>query len=91
LRGVVLSAVALPTGLAGGAAVAGTSASLALVPLCAACAIAGAGHGRFTVALLELLDHLVPARNAVEALTWLTSAQGAGLALGALLGGALAA
>jgi GH15 family glucan-1,4-alpha-glucosidase len=42
-------------------------------------------------ALLELLDTLVPARNAVEALTWLTSAQGAGLALGAVVAGSLAA
>lgn len=89
-RGVVLLAVALPAGLAAGALVDGAPAPLALAPLCAACLLAGVGHGRFTVALLELLDTLVPARNAVEALTWLTSAQGAGLALGAVVAGGLA-
>lgn len=97
-RGVVLLALALPAGLVGGAALSavagvgegGPHPLLALAPLCLGCLLAGAGHGRFTVALLELLDDLVPARNAVEALTWLTSAQGAGLALGALLGGAVA-
>lgn len=90
-RAVGLLAVALAAGLAAGAGMAASaSGPLALIPLCAACAIAGAGHGRFTVALLELLDTLVPARNAVEALTWLTSAQGAGLALGAVVAGWLA-
>lgn len=85
-----LLAIALPVGLASGTLVAAAPPPLALVPLCLACAVAGAGHGRFAVALLELLDTLVSARNAVEALTWLTSAQGAGLALGALGGGVLA-
>jgi hypothetical protein len=35
------------------------------------------------VALFELLDHVVPPARAVEAFTWLTTAQGAGSAAGA--------
>jgi MFS family permease len=75
-RGLLLMAVALPAGLLA-----------AFLPLCLAFPVAGVGYGLFTVALMELLDELVEQRNAVEALTWLTSAQGAGLALGALVGG----
>jgi tetratricopeptide (TPR) repeat protein len=36
---------------------------------------------------LGLLDHVVPCDNAVEALTWLTSAEGLGLAAGGALAG----
>jgi len=43
------------------------------------------------VALFELLDEVVDAPRAVEALTWLTTGQGAGMAAGAAAGGALAA
>jgi hypothetical protein len=42
------------------------------------------------VALFELLDEVVVARRAVQAFTWLTTAQGAGLAAGAAAAGALA-
>jgi hypothetical protein len=79
-----------PAAAAAGLPAAGAAAPAALVPLCLFFAVAGAGYGLLNVALLELLDTLVPARNAVEALTWLTSAGGAGMALGALLGGLLA-
>ena len=44
-----------------------------------------------TSALFELLDVVVPPRNAVEALTWLTTAGGIGIAIGAAIAGQLAA
>ncbi|MBB4660771.1 hypothetical protein [Conexibacter arvalis] len=101
LGGLALLATALPAGLlasllspttasphaAGLLATPLGASGNPLAPLCLAFPLAGVGYGLFTVALLELLDRLVPARNAVEALTWLTTAQGAGLALGTLLGG----
>jgi hypothetical protein len=52
--------------------------------------LAGAGFGLLGVALFQLLDRLVPADRAVEAFTWLTTAQAAGTAAGAALAGALA-
>ncbi len=55
-----------------------------------ATAVAGAGYGLLTVALLELLDRVAPPGRQVEAFTWLTSAQALGLALGSLSAGALA-
>jgi MFS family permease len=58
--------------------------------LAAVLAVAGIGFGLLNVALLELLDTVVPGRNAVEALTWLTSAEGLGLAVGGAIAGALA-
>jgi MFS family permease len=58
--------------------------------LAAILVFAGAGYGLLNVATLELLDEVVPARNAVEALTWLTSAEGLGLAAGAAIAGFLA-
>ena len=80
--------------------VAGTIALAAPLPLCIAVPtlagisvvllVAGAGFGLLTVALFELLDEVVSAARAVEALTWLTTAQGAGMAAGAAAGGALA-
>ena len=51
---------------------------------------AGVGFGLLNVGCLELLDVVVPERNAVEALTWLTSAEGLELAAGAAAAGALA-
>jgi MFS family permease len=77
------------------------SLALALVlPLCllapslpgltATAAAAGAAYGLLNVALFELLDRLVAPERAVEAFTWLTSGQGAGLALGAAGAGQLA-
>lgn len=52
--------------------------------------VGGAGFGLLTVALFELLDEVVDAARAVEALTWLTTAQGAGMAAGAAAAGVLA-
>ena len=44
--------------------------------------LAGVGFALVNVGALELLDEVVPARTGVEALTWLTSAEGVGLAGG---------
>jgi hypothetical protein len=52
--------------------------------------VAGAGYGLQTVALFELLDDVVASDRSVEALTWLTTCQGAGLAAGAAGAGQLA-
>jgi MFS family permease len=51
---------------------------------------AGACFGVLNVALFELLDEVVEPHRAVEALTWLTTLQGAGAAAGAALAGRLA-
>lgn len=87
-------------GAAGARYVAGTIVVALLLPACVAAPtvagmgvvllVAGAGFGLLTVALFELLDEVVAAGRAVEALTWLTSAQGAGMAAGAAAAGALA-
>ncbi|HST39670.1 MAG TPA: MFS transporter [Conexibacter sp.] len=79
------------------------AASLALaliLPLCllapslggltVTAAAAGTAFGVLNVALFELLDRLVAPARAIEAFTWLTSGQGAGLALGAAGAGQLA-
>ncbi|MGE0028744.1 MAG: hypothetical protein AB7U07_16765, partial [Thermoleophilia bacterium] len=58
--------------------------------LAAVLVVAGAGFALLNVGCLELLDIVVPGRNAVEALTWLTSAEALGLAAGAAVAGALA-
>jgi len=60
-----------------------TSLSLVLIA-------AGASFGLVNVAMFELLDVVVPDRHAVEALTWVTTAEGVGLAVGATLAGAIA-
>jgi hypothetical protein len=52
---------------------------------------AGACYGVLNVALFELLDDVVAPERAVEALTWLTSLQGAGSAAGAAVAGGLGA
>ena len=52
--------------------------------------VAGAGFGTYNLALLEMLDHVVPAERSTEALTWITSAEGIGLAAGSALAGTLA-
>jgi MFS family permease len=62
-----------------------------VVGLAVVLVVAGSGFGLLNVALLELLDEVVPARRAVEALTWLTSAEGLGLAAGGAIAGSLAA
>lgn len=89
VAGLGLLAIALPLALAGWAVTAGGAGAAPTGTALAAFALAGAGFGLYNVALLELLDTVVPERNAVEALTWITSAEGAGLALGAVLGGLL--
>jgi hypothetical protein len=53
--------------------------------------LAGACYGVLNVALFELLDEVVAPNRAVEALTWLTSLQGAGAAAGAAVAGGLGA
>jgi hypothetical protein len=51
---------------------------------------AGVGLGTLNTALFELLDQVTPAGSAVEALTWLTTLQALGLAVGAAGAGQLA-
>jgi hypothetical protein len=60
-----------------------------LVGITAVVVVAGAGFGLLNVALFELLDHVVASDRAVEAFTWLTTWQGAGLAAGAAGAGQL--
>jgi len=76
---VLLAAALVPAPFAGSVGV-----------LAAILAVAGVGYALLNVGCLELLDVVVPERNAVEALTWLTSAEGLGLAAGAAAAGALA-
>jgi MFS family permease len=52
--------------------------------------IASAGYGLLSVALFELIDHVVAPDRAVEAFTWLTTWQGVGIAAGAAAAGQLA-
>ncbi|MDA0159094.1 MFS transporter [Solirubrobacter ginsenosidimutans] len=80
LLGTFVVAVALPLCLV----------FASLLGVTAVLVFAGAGFGLLNVALFELLDGVAAADRAVEALTWLTSAQGAGLAAGAAIGGLLA-
>lgn len=77
--------------LAAGLALLGGGSALALLAAPATVAVAGAGYGLLTVALLELLDGVAPPHRQVEAFTWLTSAQALGLALGSVSAGALLA
>ena len=65
-------------------------AAPALLPFTAVLLAAGIGFGMFNLALLELLDHVMPPERATEALTWVTSAEVAGLAAGNALAGFLA-
>ncbi len=65
-------------------------AAPSLAGITAVLVVAGAGSGLQTVALFELLDDVVVSDRAVEALTWLTTCQGAGLAAGAAGAGQLA-
>jgi MFS family permease len=66
------------------------AAVASLVPFTVVLLVAGAGFGAYNLALLEMLDHVVPAERSTEALTWITSAEGIGLAAGSALAGALA-
>ena len=52
--------------------------------------VAGVAYGVFNVGVFELLDVVVPAHRAVEALTWLTTAGSLGMAAGAAAAGQLA-
>jgi hypothetical protein len=54
-------------------------------------AVAGIAFAATNVAMFELLDVVAPPGTGAEALTWLTTAGGAGSALGAVLAGHLAA
>ncbi|HVF78990.1 MAG TPA: MFS transporter [Solirubrobacteraceae bacterium] len=80
LAGTVLLAAVLPV-----CVVVPTLPGISVVLL-----VGGAGFGLLTVALFELLDRVDAGARAVEALTWLTTAQGAGMAAGAAGAGALA-
>jgi MFS family permease len=51
--------------------------------------LSGAAGGLLNVGLFELLDRVVPGDRAIEAFTWLTSGQAAGMAAGALVAGQL--
>jgi MFS family permease len=55
-------------------------------PLVLAAAVAGAGFGAATVALFELIDVAAPDAG-VEAMTWITTAEGAGIAAGSFAAG----
>jgi MFS family permease len=72
-------------------ALAGCALVSSVVALACVLVFAGAAYGVLNVALFELLDVAVPPRNAVEALTWLTTAGGIGIAAGAAAAGQLAA
>ena len=72
-------------------ALAGCALVSSVVALALVLVFAGAAYGVLNVALFELLDVVVPSRNAVEALTWLTTAGGIGIAAGAAIAGQLAA
>jgi MFS family permease len=94
--GIGASARARPAGLRYVAGV--TLLALALLPLlvtdslawlCVVVATAGLGFGLLNVAMLQLLDDVVPRRHAVEALTWLSSVEGLGVAGGSALAGLL--
>ena len=74
--------------LAGALALCAVATSL--LPFTLVLLAAGAGFGTFNLALFELLDDVVPAERGTEALTWITSAEGAGLAAGSALAGVLA-
>jgi MFS family permease len=52
-------------------------------------ALAGLAFGPANVALFEALDRAAPKQAAVEAFTWLTTANSGGIAVGALAGGLL--
>jgi len=54
-------------------------------------AVAGVAFAAANVAVFELLDVVAPPGTGAEALTWLTTAGGAGSAIGAVLAGHLAA
>jgi hypothetical protein len=80
LAGWVLIAVTLPL----------TLISPSIAAVAAVLIPVGAGFGLVNVALFELLDSLAPPGRAIEAFTWLTTANAAGAAGGAALAGRLA-
>ena len=78
--GLVLVAVVLP----------GSLISATVPALTGVLILSGAGFGLFNAALFELLDQVVPARQATEAFTWLTTSNAGGSAVGAAVAGHLA-
>jgi MFS family permease len=72
-------------------AFAAASAAPSVLMLAAAAVPAGAGVGLAFVAILELLDAVVPQERSVEAFTWLTAGGGLGAAAGAVVAGQLIA
>lgn len=81
--------------LAGLAVMAASLGLVSVVPAVAAIALAavpaGVGAGLAFVAVLELLDEVVPPGRSTEAFTWLTAGGGAGAAAGSVVSGHLAA
>jgi hypothetical protein len=67
-----------------------SAAAQTLLAFTAVLAAAGACYAMLNVGLLELLDEVVPADRATEGLTWITSAEGLGLAAGTAVAGRLA-
>ncbi len=67
-----------------------SAAAQTLLAFTAVLAVAGACYAMLNVGLLELLDEVVPLERATEGLTWITSAEGVGLAAGAAAAGRLA-
>jgi MFS family permease len=61
------------------------------VSLAALLVVGGAAFAAVNVVVYELLDRLAPKDAATEAFTWLTSANAAGIAVGAVVAGQLAA
>ncbi len=61
-----------------------------VLPLAGLSVLAGAALGLTNVALFELVDHVADEARAVEAFTWITSAQATGLAIGGAAAGTLA-
>ena len=76
--------------LALAAVLAFSAAAQTLPAFTAVLAVAGACYAMLNVGLLELLDEVVPLERATEGLTWITSAEGVGLAAGAAAAGRLA-
>jgi MFS family permease len=67
-----------------------SAAAQTLLAFTAVLAAAGACYAMLNVGLLELLDEVVPSDRATEGLTWITSAEGLGLAAGTAVAGRLA-
>jgi MFS family permease len=62
---------------------------VALAPITIELVVVGAGISLTSVALFELLDHVVSSDRGVEAMSWISAASGVGAALGAAVAGPL--